>query len=221
MRNSGEFEPRNSGKRTVSPSSLILGSDGGGEDSDTQSTEMGPTLRSRRQDLAFPKDSDQARLQNLITGGTVAANPPSATRRVITVGTRHDSSSSESEPNSPSLKNSKNSFTQDESIHSSGRASPISAISSEGHMTMVTERDISDIESLRSAVSGMEDIDSRRTLDNVQTTAAPPRRLAKTAEQERLEALQEKSQEDLAGYSDSGMFSQSALAYLSFCYYFF
>jgi len=206
MRNSAEFEARNAGRRVGSPSSLILGSDGGGEDSDTQSTEMGPTSRNRRQDVAFPKTSDQARLQNLITGGgTVAANPP-PTRRVISVsGMGHDSSSSESEPSSPVLpKSNKHVFTHDDSILSSDRASPVSAISSEGHMTMVTERDISDIESLRSAVSGMEDFDSKRDSARAETAAAPPRRIAKTLEQERLEALEEKSQEDLTGYSDSG-----------------
>lgn len=182
----------------MSPTSTGLGSDGAGEDesSDTQSTEMGPTIgrfQHQMQDVAFPRDSDRARLENLISGKPAPAMADA--KRAA------DSSSSESEPNTPNMsaRSNKSAFTYEDSLRSSGRsASPVSAISSEGRMTMVTERDISDIESLRSARSNPDD--SPRVARSRQVDMGP-RRLAKTAEQERLESLQE----DQAVHSDSGL----------------
>ena len=126
--------------------------------SDTQSTEAvvtPPPGKQEQRDIMAPKATDQERLNDLmkVKGIVNAADQPNNVhvRKIKSKKYQSDSdtSSSESGPSSPHLSaQTESAFSYGESQRSSMRSS--SAVSSDGHITMVTESYISDRESLQS-----------------------------------------------------------------------
>ncbi len=141
------------------------------QSSDTQSMEAGHSPRRTPdiKDAAFPKESDKQKLLDLIRpksrSGSEDEQPHVQVRKVVSHGfSDSDSSSSDEESRQAVRTKSNHDFDDLEpSLRSSMRStSGLSAVSSEGRITIVTELNVSDyeVESLRSAYSVQNDQES-------------------------------------------------------------